>query len=206
MVSRDDSMVGSESIGSINSWNHQRTQSFLSNESDEAYGSDKSGSGDEKVRGRNMSWDRNSSKGRSKSSDVRAGKFLNKLRGQKFSNLKPEMYHNKKSPLTESEFFTCYNYLLKSGSMSDEEHDARHDLLVYIQTKLDDYQWSTVKAFHDQVQKSWERGLIGLDDSLEKFKFHYFDGKISKMKAKNYKTHTTSSLRRYGYQRPDLKI
>ena len=119
MVSRDDSMVGSESIGSINSWNHQRTQSFLSNESDEAYGSDKSGiflqqwllydsllsflgSGDEKVRGRNMSWDRNSSKGRSKSSDVRAGKFLNKLRGQKFSNLKPEMYHNKKSPLTES--------------------------------------------------------------------------------------------------------
>ena len=35
--------------------------------------------------------------------------------------------------------------------MSDEEHDARHDLLVYIQTKLEDYQWSTVKAFHDQV-------------------------------------------------------
>jgi hypothetical protein len=205
MVSRDDSTVGSESIGSLNSWNHQRTQSFLSNESDEAYGSDKSGSGDEKVRGRKMSWDRGSSenkKGRSRSSDVRAGKFLNKLRGQKFSNLKPEMYHNKKSPLTESEFFTCYNYLLKSGSMSDEEHDARHDLLVYIQTKLDDYQWATVKAFHDQVQKSWERGLIGLDDSLEKFKFHYFDGKISKMKSKTYKAHATNSLRRYGYQRP----
>ena len=50
-----------------------------------------------------------------------------------------------------SEFFTCYNYLLKSESLSDEEHDARHDLLVYIQTKLDDYQWPTVKAFHDQV-------------------------------------------------------
>ena len=51
-----------------------------------------------------MSWDRSSEnkKGRSRSSDVRAGKFLNKLRGQKFSNLKPEMYHNKKSPLTES--------------------------------------------------------------------------------------------------------
>jgi len=63
-----------------------------------------SGSGDEKVRGRKMSWDRSSEnkKGRSRSSDVRAGKFLNKLRGQKFSNLKPEMYHNKKSPLTES--------------------------------------------------------------------------------------------------------
>jgi len=38
--------------------------------------------------------------------------------------------------------------------MSDEEHDARHDLLVYIQTKLDDYQWATVKAFHDQVNRN----------------------------------------------------
>ena len=35
--------------------------------------------------------------------------------------------------------------------MTDEEHDARSDLLNYIQTKLDDYQWATVKAFHDQV-------------------------------------------------------
>jgi hypothetical protein len=40
-------------------------------------------------------------------------------------------------------------------------------------------------------------------------KFHYFDGKISKMKSKTYKAHATNSLRRYGYQRPiqseDLK-
>jgi len=177
---------------------HHRTSSFHSAESDEAYGSDKSG--DEK-RGRHWAHRDRSQKSqsqtrktRSRSSDVRAGKFLNKLRGQKFSNLKPEDFHKKKSAMNESEFFTCYANLLQSSELTDEEHDARSDLLNYIQTKLDDYQWATVKAFHDQVVKSWERGLIGLDDSLDKFKMHYFDGKISKMKSKTYKVKMTKIL------------
>lgn len=49
------------------------------------------------------------------------------------------------------DFFACYGKLLKSTQLSDEEHDARHELICYMQTKLDDYQWATVRAFHDQV-------------------------------------------------------
>ena len=86
------------------------------------------------------------------------------------------------------DFFSCYGKLLKSTQLSDEEHGARHELICYMQTKLDDYQWATVKAFHDQVRvfvatqfvnrlpqvtKSWERGLISLDDTLEKFKLWF---------------------------------
>jgi glutathionylspermidine synthase len=52
------------------------------------------------------------------------------------------------------DFFSCYGKLLKSTQLSDEEHDARHELICYMQTKLDDYQWATVKAFHDQVHEA----------------------------------------------------
>lgn len=206
LPSLEDSQMGDSILGSIQSssqhdmsmsdWNY-RTSSH-EGLSDEAYGSDKSGSGDEN---RGRSWESRSNKkahGRSKSSDVRAGKFLNKLRGQKFSNLKPEHFHTGKRALGESDFFTCYAKLLKSNELSDEEHDARTELLCYMQTKLDEYQWPTVKAFHDQVIKSWERGLISLDDTLEKFKIHYFDGKISKMKSKSYKQ-GSSTLRTHSF-------
>jgi len=205
LPSLEDSQMGDSILGSIQSssqhdmsdtlsWNY-RTSSH-EGLSDEAYGSDKSGSGDDQSRGRQGSWEsrsyRSGGNKRSKSSDVRAGKFLNKLRGQKWSGLKPEHFHTSKKSIGESDFFSCYGKLLKSTQLSDEEHDARHELICYMQTKLDDYQWATVKAFHDQVTKSWERGLISLDDTLEKFKIHYFDGKISKMKSKTYKQSRTT--------------
>jgi len=184
LPSLEDSQMGDSILGSIQSssnhdmsdtlsWNY-RTSSH-EGLSDEAYGSDKSGSGDDQSRGRQESWESRSFKSgkRSKSSDVRAGKFLNKLRGQKFSGLKPEHFHTSKKSIRESDFFACYGKLLKSTQLSDEEHDARHELISYMQTKLDDYQWPTVRAFHDQVIKSWERGLISLDDSLEKFKLWF---------------------------------
>jgi len=203
LPSLEDSQMGDSILGSIQSssqhdmsdtlsWNY-RTSSH-EGLSDEAYGSDKSGSGDDQSRGRQESWESRSYRSgkRSKSSDVRAGKFLNKLRGQKFSGLKPEHFHTSKKSIGESDFFACYGKLLKSTQLSDEEHDARHELICYMQTKLDDYQWATVRAFHDQVIKSWERGLISLDDSLEKFKIHYFDGKISKMKSKSFKQSRTT--------------
>lgn len=86
------------------SWNY-RTSSH-EGLSDEAYGSDKSGSGDDQSRGREGSWESRShcsgSAKRSKSSDVRAGKFLNKLRGQKWSGLKPENFHTGKKSIGES--------------------------------------------------------------------------------------------------------
>lgn len=113
MPSLEDSQMGDSILGSIQSssqhdmsdtlsWNY-RTSSH-EGLSDEAYGSDKSGSGDENRRGRQESWESRSYKSgkRSKSSDVRAGKFLNKLRGQKFSGLKPENFHISKKKFGES--------------------------------------------------------------------------------------------------------
>lgn len=137
--------------------------------SDEAYGSDKSVSGfDETLRrGRSKT---ESVKHRSRSSDVRAGKFLNKLRGQKFSGLSPEGFSSNTVELSESDFFTSYMHLLKDKRLSDEEHDARCDLLSYMQTKIETYNWKVVRQFHDQVVKQWERGLLSLDAELDTFK------------------------------------
>ena len=113
LPSLEDSQMGDSILGSIQSssnhdmsdtlsWNY-RTSSH-EGLSDEAYGSDKSGSGDDQSRGRQESWESRSFKSgkRSKSSDVRAGKFLNKLRGQKFSGLKPEHFHTSKKSIRES--------------------------------------------------------------------------------------------------------
>jgi len=151
--------------------------------SDEAYGSDKSVSGfDETLRrGRSRT---DSVKHRSRSSDVRAGKFLNKLRGQKFSGLSPEGFSSNTVELSESDFFTSYMHLLKDKRLSDDEHDARCDLLSYMQTKIETYNWKVVRQFHDQVVKQWERGLLSLDAELDTFKRHYFDGHPTKLKKK----------------------
>ena len=74
----------------------------LAASSDEAYGSDKSSIGEE-LRGRTSRLNSKESKmARSRSSDVRAGKFLNKLRGQKFSGLRPEEFAPSTKELNES--------------------------------------------------------------------------------------------------------
>jgi len=51
------------------------------------------------------------------------------------------------------DFFTSYMHLLKDKRLSDEEHDARCDLLSYMQTKIETYNWKIVRQFHDQVLK-----------------------------------------------------
>lgn len=160
----------------------------LTASSDEAYGSDKSISGDDgSKRGRDLSSNGGKGSARSRSSDVRAGKFLNKLRGQRFSGLRPEDFNSAKGELKESDFFTSYMVLLKDRRLSDEEHDARCDLLSYMQTKMDSYNWKIIRQFHDQVVKYWERGLVCFDADLESFKRHYFDGHPSKLKKTPYK-------------------
>lgn len=168
---------------------HQSSTSSISlaASSDEAYGSDKSISGDDGIkRGRELK-SIDGKNQRSRSSDVRAGKFLNKLRGQKFSGLRPEDFNSNTGELKESDFFTSYMVLLKDRRLSDEEHDARCDLLSYMQTKMDSYNWKIIRQFHDQVIKYWERGLVCFDADLESFKRHYFDGHPSKMKKTVYK-------------------
>jgi len=162
---------------------HSSSSLSLATSADEAYGSDKSVSGDD-GRGRDLI-SKNSK--RSRSSDVRAGKFINKLRGQRFSGLRPENFSKSSVELTESEFFTSYMNLLKDRRLSDEEHDARCDLLSYMQTKMDTYLWKVIRQFHDQVIKYWERGLVQYDADLESFKRHYFDGHSSKLKKSGYK-------------------
>ena len=52
-----------------------------------------------------------------------------------------------------SDFFTSYVHLLKDKRLSDDEHDARCDLLSYMQTKIETYNWKVVRQFHDQVLK-----------------------------------------------------
>jgi hypothetical protein len=155
--------------------------------SDEAYGSDKSTSGDENRGMKNNG----KTESRSRSSDVRAGKFINKLRGQHFSGLLPEEFgkmkrtnstEENKPTLNESEFFTSYMMLLKDKRLTNEEHDARCDLLSYMQTKMDVYNWKVIRQFHDQVIKYWERGLLCYDGDLETFKRHFFDGHPTKLK------------------------
>ena len=49
-------------------------------------------------------------------------------------------------------FFTAYMVLLKDRRLSDCEHDARCDLLSYMQTKMDSYQWKIIRQYHDQVK------------------------------------------------------
>jgi hypothetical protein len=44
-------------------------------------------------------------------------------------------------------------HLLKDKRLSDDEHDARCDLLSYMQTKIETYNWKVVRQFHDQVLK-----------------------------------------------------
>merc|ERR1712227_298728 len=150
------------------------------------YGSDKSSIGEE-LRGRTSRLNSNESKmARSRSSDVRAGKFLNKLRGQKFSGLRPEEFAPSTKELNESTFFTAYMVLLKDRRLSDCEHDARCDLLSYMQTKMDSYQWKIIRQYHDQVIKNWERGLFAYSDDLDSIKRHYFDGHPTKMKKSSY--------------------
>ena len=79
----------------------------LTASSDEAYGSDKSISGDDgSKRGRDLSSNGGKGSARSRSSDVRAGKFLNKLRGQRFSGLRPEDFNSAKGELKESRMYT----------------------------------------------------------------------------------------------------
>ena len=83
---------------------HQSSTSSISlaASSDEAYGSDKSISGDDGIkRGRELK-SIDGKNQRSRSSDVRAGKFLNKLRGQKFSGLRPEDFNSNTGELKES--------------------------------------------------------------------------------------------------------
>ena len=77
----------------------------LAASSDEAYGSDKSSVGEE-LRGRTSRLaSKDSKSARSRSSDVRAGKFLNKLRGQRFSGLRPEEFAPCTKELNESSKF-----------------------------------------------------------------------------------------------------
>jgi len=168
----------------------------LAASSDEAYGSDKSSIGEE-LRGRTSRLNSKESKmARSRSSDVRAGKFLNKLRGQKFSGLRPEEFAPSTKELNESTFFTAYMVLLKDRRLSDCEHDARCDLLSYMQTKMDSYQWKIIRQYHDQVIKNWERGLFAYSDDLDSIKRHYFDGHPTKMKKSSYKSTPLKTTRR----------
>lgn len=174
--------------------------------SDEAYGSDKSVSGDDgQKRGRTES-EKNVKSSRAKSSDVRAGKFLNQLRGQKFSGLIPEDFSSSTGELKESDFFTSYMVLLKDRRLSDEEHDARCDLLSYMQTKMDSYNWKVIRNFHDQVVKNWERGLVCFDGDLETFKRHYFDGHPSKMKKPVYSQSRPQALFNRNLRRSTQRI
>ena len=52
--------------------------------------------------------------------------------------------------------------LLKDRRLSDEEHDARCDLLSHMQTKMDSYNWKIIRQFHDQVHLA-----IGISATLE---------------------------------------
>ena len=56
--------------------------------------------------------------------------------------------------------------LLKDRRLSDEEHDARCDLLSYMQTKMDSYNWKIIRQFHDQVNKSFHRTVLDCSDHL----------------------------------------